>query len=42
MARRKQDATQGNAGSAHPVAQGTPNPLRLPGNSQELIVPHQD
>jgi hypothetical protein len=41
VARRKQDAAQGNAGAENPVAQGTPEALRMPGSFEKLIVPHQ-
>jgi hypothetical protein len=33
VARRKQDAAQGNAGAAHPLAPATPETLRVPENS---------
>jgi hypothetical protein len=41
VARGEQYAAQGNAGAAHPVAQGTSNPLRLPGSSEEFATLHQ-
>jgi hypothetical protein len=37
LARREQDAAQGDDGAAHPVAPGTPDALRLPGSSAEFI-----
>jgi hypothetical protein len=42
LARREHDAAQGNAGAAHRMAPGTPNPLRLPGSSQEFIEISED
>jgi hypothetical protein len=38
LARREQDAAQGNAGATHPVAPGTPEALRLPESAQEPVA----
>jgi hypothetical protein len=38
VACRKQDAAQGNAGAENPVAQRTPEALRLPGSAEEYVA----
>jgi hypothetical protein len=40
MAHTEQDAAQGNAGAAHPMAQRSPEALRLPGSTEEFIAIH--
>jgi hypothetical protein len=41
LARTEQDASQGNAGAAHPLAPGTPGALRLPESAEELVAFHR-
>jgi hypothetical protein len=38
MAQTEQDATQGNAGTENPVAQGTSKALHLPGSAEEFVA----
>jgi hypothetical protein len=42
LARREQDAAQGDAGAENPVAPGTPETLCLQGSAQGLAETHKD